>query len=129
MRYIANSLYGDGPNGLCGNDDCGQTSAWYVFSAMGFYPVDPAAAVYQIGSPLAREVTLNVGAVDGSGSKTFKVIAEHHSDANIYVQSATLNGKPLERSWISDAEIRAGGELKLVMGDQPSKWATRSNAE
>lgn len=121
VRQIATTLYNDSPAGLCGNDDCGQMSAWYVFTAMGFYPVDPASAVYQIGSPLFDSLTLSTSNAEGKKA-TFKVVAENNSATHLYIQSARLNGKPLARSWITHEEIVAGGELKLVMGDTPSDW-------
>jgi predicted alpha-1,2-mannosidase len=124
IRQVANTLYDNSVGGLCGNDDCGQTSAWYVFSALGFYPVDPASATYVIGSPLVDKVTLNLDPKFYKGG-TFTIVAKNNSAKNIYIQSATLNGKPLTRSWISHEEIVAGGELVLTMGAEPNKaWGS-----
>ncbi len=112
------ALYTEKNDGLCGNDDCGQMSAWYVFSALGFYPVDPASSVYVIGSPL-----VNSASIKAPTGKTFKIVAENNSGKNMYIQSATLNGKTFVKTWLSHDEILAGGELKLVMGPTPNeKW-------
>ncbi|WP_252178022.1 GH92 family glycosyl hydrolase [Endozoicomonas sp. 4G] len=120
LNEVINVCYDDTPEGICGNDDYGQTSAWYVFSAMGFYPVNPANSVYAIGKPIFPELTLNL-----PDNKSFTVIAENVSDENIYIQSATLNGEVLDRSWISHEEIMNGGELKFVMYNEPNKnWAS-----
>ena len=95
-------------------------SAWYVFSAMGFYPVNPAEGIYVIGSPLFDEVSMDVG-----NGKTFTVVAENSSVKNQYIQSATLNGVPLTLSYITHQTVLDGGELRLLMTDQPNKqWAT-----
>ena len=120
VRQIANMFYNNTPGGLCGNDDCGQTSAWFVFSAMGFYPVDPVSGDYILGSPLLDKVTLKLDSRFAKG-KTFTVIAKNNSPKNMFIQSATLNGKPLNRSWISHEEITAGGKLVLNMGPEPNK--------
>jgi predicted alpha-1,2-mannosidase len=119
-REIASVLYTNTPGGICGNDDCGQTSAWYVFTTMGFYPVDPASGDYILGSPLADKVTLKLDSKFAKG-KTFTVVAKNNSAGNPYIQSATLNGKPMMRSWISNDEITAGGKLVLTMGPTPNK--------
>lgn len=118
IREVA-ALYDDTPAGQCGNNDCGQMSAWYVFSALGFYPVNPASGSYVIGSPLVEKAVLQLDK-DHYKGKTFTVLAPNNSAKNLYIQSATLNGKPLNRSWISHNEIAAGGELKLVMGPKPN---------
>jgi predicted alpha-1,2-mannosidase len=117
VREIAAAEYADAPAGLDGDDDCGQMSAWYLFTAMGFYPVNPASGEYLIGSPLFSKMTLKV-----SGGKTFSVVAVNNSDANVYIQSATLNGVGLEVPVISYREIVRGGTLRFVMGATPSKW-------
>ena len=118
VREVANAEYANLPSGIDGDDDCGQMSAWYLFSAFGFYPVNPASGDYMIGSPLFRRMSLHL-----SSGKTFSVIAENNSDKNVYIQSATLNGKPLEKPLITWEEIQSGSTLKLVMGPNPSKWA------
>ncbi|MDB6079988.1 MAG: putative alpha,2-mannosidase [Akkermansiaceae bacterium] len=127
-HHIAATLYNNTPEGLCGNDDCGQMSAWYVFTAMGFYPVDPVSGVYVIGSPLVDKVTLDL---DGKHYKGvhFTVTAKNHLPANIYIQSAELNGKPMSRSWIRHDEISAGGELVLTMGPNPNENWGRKQAD
>ena len=120
VRQIANTLYNDTPAGICGNDDCGQTSAWYVFSALGFYPVDPTSGAYILGSPLVDEVTLKLDSKFYKG-RAFTVIAQNNSAENMYIQSATLNDKPFTRNFILQDEIAAGGKLILVMGPKPNK--------
>jgi predicted alpha-1,2-mannosidase len=120
IRQIASELYTNTPGGICGNDDCGQISAWYVFTAMGFYPVDPVSGIYVMGSPLLNKVTLHLDPKFATG-RSFTVVAKNNSPANQYIQSATLNGKPITRSWISNEEITAGGELVLKMGPTPNK--------
>ena len=115
--------YQDRPDGLAGNDDAGQMSAWYLFSALGFYPVTPGVPAYELGTPLLPEATIHL-----SNGKTFHVKAEGVSAVNIYVQSATLNGKPLERFWIRHTEIMNGGELVFRMGSQPNaQWPSGSS--
>ncbi len=120
VRQVANTLYTNTPGGICGNDDCGQTSAWYVFSALGFYPVDPASGVYLLGSPFLDEVTLKLNSQFAKG-RTFTVVAKNNSPQNCYIQSATLNGQPFARSWITHQQITAGGKLVLTMGPTPDK--------
>ncbi|GHU73448.1 hypothetical protein FACS189413_17830 [Bacteroidia bacterium] len=115
VRRILDEKYPNTPGGICGNDDGGQTSSWYVFSALGFYPVNPAQAVYVIGAPLFDEATIRVG------ENAFTVKAENNTAENKYIQSATLNGKPYSRSWITHQTIIRGGELKFVMGNTPNK--------
>jgi predicted alpha-1,2-mannosidase len=125
VREIATTLYNNTVEGICGNDDCGQTSAWYIFSALGFYPVDPASGVYVIGSPLVDRATIRLDPRYHKG-KTFTIIAENNSPKNVYIQSATLNGQPCTRSWISHAELTAGGALVLKMGPEPNPaWGNR----
>jgi predicted alpha-1,2-mannosidase len=120
VRQITGTLYRTGPEGLCGNEDCGQMSAWYILSAMGFYPVNPAEGVYVIGTPHFEKMTLDLG-----GGRTLSIDAPGVSDANSYVQGVTLNGKPLERAWIAHGDIAAGGSLRFTMGAEPNRtWAT-----
>jgi predicted alpha-1,2-mannosidase len=119
-RQIADTLYNNTSAGICGNDDCGQTSAWFVFTALGFYPVDPADGVYVIGSPLADRATLMLDPAYYKGGK-FTVIANGNSPRNVYIQSATLNGRPYTRSFITHNQIVAGGTLELHMGPNPNK--------
>ena len=119
LRKMLNEMYLDQPDGLSGNEDVGQMSAWYILSSVGLYQVDPVGGRFVIGSPLFDKATVNVGA-----GKTFTVVAKNNSDRNIYVQSARLNGKVLKNSYIEFNDIRHGGTLELVMGPKPSKWAT-----
>ena len=119
LRKMLNEMYLDQPDGLSGNEDVGQMSAWYILSSVGLYQVDPVGGRFVIGSPLFDKATVNVGA-----GKTFTVVAKNNSDRNIYVQSARLNGKALKNSYIDFNDIRHGGTLELVMGPKPSKWAT-----
>ena len=123
IRQVLREQYRNDVDGLSGNEDVGQMSAWYVLSSIGLYQEEPAGGKYIIGSPLFNEVTLNVG--DG---KTFTVRAVNNSDSNIYVQRATLNGKRYEKSYIDYQDIIAGGVLELVMGPKPSKWGTAKKA-
>lgn len=117
LRKMLNEMYLDQPDGLSGNEDVGQMSAWYILSSVGLYQVDPVGGRFVIGSPLFDKATVNVG-----GGKTFTVVAKNNSDRNIYVQSARLNGKALKNSYIEFNDIRHGGTLELVMGPKPSKW-------
>jgi predicted alpha-1,2-mannosidase len=122
VRQILATLYGSDKYGLAfpGMDDQGALSAWYVLSAIGFYPVDPATAVYEIGSPMFHEVTLRLG--DG---KDFVIVANNNSAENVYIQSATLNGKAWSRPWFSHADIANGGKLVLNMGPTPNEsWGS-----
>ena len=120
VRQVADTLYNNTSAGICGNDDCGQTSAWFVFTALGFYPVDPADGVYVIGSPLVDRATLTLDPGYYKGGK-FTVVARDNSPRNVYIQSATLNGRPYTRSWITHSQIVAGGTLELQMGPNPNK--------
>ena len=124
VRQIANEAYSNTPTGILGNEDCGQMSAWYIFTAMGFYPLNPASAEYLIGSPLFSRVELNL-----PNGKHFVMSAPNNSTANIYIQSATLNGMPLDKPVLTYAQIEAGGKLDFVMGSQPSKWAANWRPE
>lgn len=119
VREIAYKEYANLPAGLDGDDDCGQMSAWYLFTALGMYPVNPASGDYMIGSPLYGRMSQRVGS-----GKTFTVIAENNSRTNVYIQSATLDGKPLDIPVITWEQMQAGATLRLVMGPQPSKWAS-----
>ena len=120
VRSIMGGLYGAGPTGLCGNEDCGQMSAWYVLSALGFYPVTPGSDVYVIGSPIFKEASIDVG-----GERRFVIKANGASGKGIYIQSAELNGAPYSRSFIRHGDIMAGGELTFVMGAVPNtSWGT-----
>nr|WP_320021699.1 GH92 family glycosyl hydrolase [uncultured Draconibacterium sp.] len=116
VNFILNEMYTDQPDGLCGNEDCGQMSAWYVFSSMGFYPVNPANGVYVFGSPLFESATITL-----PGNKTFQIEAKNLNKTNIYIDSVTLNGKPYSKSYITHADIVKGGVLEFTMAAKPNK--------
>ena len=119
QKYVAqvmHDLYFNAPAGLCGNEDCGQMSAWYVFSAMGFYPVNPVSGEYEIGTPLFPEMRLNLG-----NGKTFTVLAPNVSRENIYIQSVKVNGQPYDKSYITHQQIMDGATIEFVMGNQPGE--------
>jgi predicted alpha-1,2-mannosidase len=124
VRTVVDSLYSSGPAGLCGNEDMGQMSAWYVLSSMGFYPVAPGQNVYVIGSPEFSKVILHL---DKSFNKANEFVIEtrNNSRENEYIQSATLNSKPLNKAWFDHAEIKNGGTLIFQMGAKPNKnWGS-----
>jgi putative alpha-1,2-mannosidase len=105
-------------------DDQGSTSSWYVLSAMGFFPVDPATENYEIGSPIFDDVIIHLG-----NGKDFEVVANNNSAKNIYIQSATLNGQPLDRPWFTHKEIAKGEKLVLNMGPEPNRnWGSAPDA-
>ncbi|MFC1574510.1 GH92 family glycosyl hydrolase [Gemmatimonadota bacterium] len=119
VREILDTQYDDTPFGLSGNEDCGQMTAWYVLSALGIYPVNPAEGAYVLGSPLFDETLIDVG-----GGKTFLIRALGVSDQNRYIQSARLNGLPYDRSYLWHQALANGGVLELEMGPEPSEWGT-----
>lgn len=124
VRRILANAYHDEVNGICGNDDVGQMSAWYVMSALGFYPVCPGDNTYILGSPLFRRATVRLNPKWHTG-RTFTVTARQNSEENVYVQEAKLNGKALSRAWITHEEITAGGLLEFTMGPEPNmRWGT-----
>lgn len=126
VRQILNEMYGSDQSGYAfpGMDDQGSTSSWYVMSAMGFYPVDPSSSAYILGSPIFDQAMIHMG-----NGKDFSVIARNNSPKNIYIQSATLNGKPWNKPWFDHADIAAGGSLVLVMGPMPSRnWGSSPTA-
>ena len=114
VREIFDTQYKNKPDGLCGNDDCGQMSAWYVFSAMGFYPVNPVGGEYEIGTPLYPEVRMRL-----SNGKTFTVLAHGVSGKNRYIRSVKLDGKPYDKSYITHEQIMNGSILEFEMGSEP----------
>lgn len=114
VRMILRHQYHNGSAGLGGNDDAGQMSAWYLFSALGFYPVAPGADQYAIGSPLVKEATLNL-----ENGKTLNIKALNQSDKNVYVKSVTLNGKKLNNNFISHTALMNGGTLVFEMSSKP----------
>jgi len=124
VRQIAVAEYAGQPVGLDGDDDCGQMSAWYLFTALGIYPVNPASGDYMIGSPMFSRMSLRM-----ANEKRFTVIADNNSSVNVYIQSATLNGKPLAKPVIRYEDMMAGATLHFVMGPKPSHWAADWRAE
>ena len=124
LTQIVTSQYKPTPDGLSGNDDLGQMSAWLAFTALGFYPVAPGSNEYVIGRPFVDRAALNL-----PNGKRFVIVADGLTPANRYVQSVSLNGRALTRGFITDGEIRAGGELRFTMGAAANKhWATSSSA-
>ncbi|QTH73165.1 GH92 family glycosyl hydrolase [Pseudoalteromonas xiamenensis] len=122
IRQIMNTLSSDKPDGLAGNDDVGQMSAWYIFSALGFYPVAPGDLSYAIGAPQIDRAELKL-----PNGKTFKMIAQGLNEENKYIQQVSLNGKPLTRSYITHNDIMAGGTLHFVMGNEANKtWGSET---
>ncbi len=116
VRDVMRKLYAATPDGYPGDEDNGQTSAWYVFSALGFYPVTPTVGQYAIGSPLFRTVRLAM-----PGGKALTIEAENNGPGNVYIQSATLNGQPWNKPWLSREALQQGGTLRFVMGPTPNK--------
>ena len=124
LKQIMDSQYSSSPTGLAGNDDLGQMSAWFIFTAMGFYPVAPASNQYVIGRPFVDRAAINL-----PNGKRFTILADHLDDAHPYIGSVTLNGKPLDRVYIRHEEIEAGGELRFTMQDKPNKaWGAAPTA-
>lgn len=124
-RRICRNAYNNTVNGLCGNEDVGQMSAWYILAAMGIHPICPGRPVYEITSPLFNRLTVALDARYYKG-KQFTVIARNNSEENLYIQSVTLNGKKINRLWITHQEITNGGVLKFEMGKYPNKELTRN---
>jgi len=121
VRQVTEELYRIGPGGICGNEDMGSLSSWYIFSALGFYPVTPGSAEYAIGSPI-----FGIASIDVGNNKIFTIKTRNNIKENKYIQSATLNGKPFSRCWISHKEITDGGILELEMGPVPNKkWGSK----
>jgi predicted alpha-1,2-mannosidase len=116
LREVMTRLYRDTPDGYCGDEDNGQTSAWYLFSAMGFYPVCPGSGQYVLGAPLFNKITLQL-----ENGKTFVIEAPGNSDKNMYIRKAMLNGKKYTRNWIGHNTIMQGGLLLLEMDSIPNK--------
>jgi putative alpha-1,2-mannosidase len=113
-------LFDNTPDGISGNEDCGQMSAWYIFSSLGFYPVCPGSLQYVVGTPRVEKAVVRL-----DGGKTFTVSTKNLSSENFYIKSATLNGKPFDRSYITHREIMSGGELVFTMSAKPNTaWAT-----
>ena len=124
LKQIVESQYHSGPAGLAGNDDVGQMSAWLMFTAMGFYPVTPGSNQYVIGRPFTERTTLNL-----PEGRRFVISTAGLADDHRYIQSVTLNGRALDRTWITHQEITAGGELHFVMGAEPNRaWGAGEGA-
>ena len=117
LHQVVSTQYGSQPDSLCGNDDCGQMSAWYIFTCLGFYPVCPASDYYVIGAPQLPKAVMHL-----SNGKDFTMTAENLSDKNIYVQSVKLNGKNWDSPFLPCAEMKTGGTIDFTMGPQPSQW-------
>ncbi|MCF0203738.1 MAG: glycoside hydrolase family 92 protein, partial [Muribaculaceae bacterium] len=115
INQILRELYLNTPAGLCGNEDCGQTSAWYVLSALGFYPVNPASGIYELGAPLFEKAVLNL-----PNGKQFTILAHGVSKENFYVKSVTLNQQPLAGTQITHEQIMQGGTLEFEMTNAPT---------
>ncbi len=116
VREVMDKLYNPNPDGLCGDEDNGQTSAWYVFSAMGFYPVAPGTGEYVFGSPLFRKINLTL-----ENGKIFEITAPQNSAENVYIQKTTLNGKGYNRNFISHTDLMKGGKLQFEMAKTPNR--------
>ena len=112
---ILKHQYHASPDGLGGNDDCGQMSAWFILSSLGFYPVAPASGEYQIGSPSIKTAVLKL-----ENGKTLTIEAKNQSDKNVYVEKVTVNGQPLDRIFIKYSEIMNGGKIVFWMSDTPA---------
>ncbi|MEY2496813.1 MAG: hypothetical protein QOD12_369, partial [Verrucomicrobiota bacterium] len=117
LHEVVTTQYGNKPNSLSGNDDCGQMSAWYIFTCLGFYPVCPGSDYYVIGAPQLKKTALHL-----SNGKTFTVTANNLSPDNIYIQSVQVNGKNLDNPFLSYNELKNGGTLTFSMGPKPSQW-------
>jgi len=116
VRHILKTMYQAKVDGLGGNDDCGQMSAWYIFGALGFYPIAPGSLNYDLGSPLVKSAKINL-----ENGKTFSIVAKNQGDKNVYVAKVILNGKTLDRTYITHDEIMNGGQLEFVMQAKPAK--------
>ena len=124
VRRLLTTMYRAAPDGIIGNDDCGQMSAWFVFSALGFYPVDPVEAVYVFGAPLFDRAEVRVG--DG---RRLVVTAEGNAPDRPYVQAVTWRGRPWTRSWIAHADLVGGGTLAFRMGATPDRAFGRARVD
>lgn len=123
LRKVMNELYTDSVDGLSGNEDVGQMSAWFVISSMGLYQVDPTGGIYVFGTPLYDSATIQL-----PDNREFKIVARDNSPENIYIQKVQLNGKPYEKSYIDYNTIMEGGELTFFMGDKPSAFGVSPDA-
>ncbi|MCQ2280925.1 MAG: glycoside hydrolase family 92 protein, partial [Bacteroidales bacterium] len=116
LREIMNRMYRNDIDGLCGNDDCGQMSAWYIFTAMGFYPVCPGSGEYVLGAPYLPHLKVTLG-----NGKTLEIKAPQVSDENRYVQKVLWNGQPWDKCYVTHEMLMRGGELEFEMGARPNK--------
>mgnify|MGYP000175797324 FL=1 len=124
VRHIMETEYLNAPGGLSGNDDAGQMSAWYVFSAMGFYPVCPGTPYYIIGSPSFPRMSICL-----ENGKTFTILAHNANEKNVYIQSARLNGKEYDKNYFTHQDIVQGGTLEFQMGPNPNpNWGASTSA-
>lgn len=124
VREVLNKLYSPAPDGYCGDEDNGQTSAWYVFSSLGFYPVTPGTPEYVIGSPLFDKVTLTL-----ENGKTFAIEAKNNTKENVYIQSLQKDGRPYNKTWLNHHEIQSGGKLIFQMGPEPNRsWGSSAES-
>nr|MBC8461559.1 glycoside hydrolase family 92 protein [Deltaproteobacteria bacterium] len=117
IQQICRSMYRNAPDGLCGNDDCGQMSAWYIFSTLGFYPVCPGTTQYAIGSPSFSEASVFL-----SKGKKLSIRVYRQQEQDIYIQSVSHNGIPLQPTFLEHEELEKGGELFFIMGPTPREW-------
>ncbi|NOY47450.1 MAG: glycoside hydrolase family 92 protein, partial [Chlorobi bacterium] len=124
VHQILTEMYHNAPDGISGNEDCGQMSAWFVLSAMGFYPVTPASNTYIIGTPLFNKATINL-----ENGNHFTIVAHNISDENSYIENVVLNGKPLNRTYLKHSEIINGGTLEFQMTNRPSDWGSKEGQE
>ena len=115
-RRLLDEMYQPTPEGIIGNEDCGQMSSWYVFSSLGFYPVNPSNGIYVFGRPIFDKVALKL-----PENKVFEIRTVNNSRENKYIQSVQLNGRPYDKSYISHADIVNGGTLVITMGNKPNK--------
>jgi len=125
VSKVLNELYNNSSSGYAGNEDCGQMSSWYIFSAMGFYPVNPANGVYAIGSPILKSASIAL-----SNSKIFTINAKNAGSENRYIQAVRLNGKQYDKVYITQDEIMAGGTLDFIMGPKPNRnWGVKPESK
>jgi putative alpha-1,2-mannosidase len=121
-RWVTRNMYGLGPEGLCGNDDVGQMSAWYLLSAMGIHPFCTASNIYCIGSPLFHEIELKLDSKYHEG-ESLRIVAHDNTDKNMFIQHATLGGDALDRAWVTYEELTSGRRLEFHMGPEPNmEW-------
>ena len=124
VRYVMDNLYGSGADGYCGDEDNGQTSAWFVFSSLGFYPVAPVTGQYVIGSPLFKEVTIKL-----SNGKELKINAHDNSDKNIFINSFKFNQLESNNNWIDHSNLKEGGIIDFEMSSTPNlNWGSEINS-